>query len=143
MACFLTINDYREQLFDEKVDFAFGLTKDYIWDEVRVDFNAIIKNLNEYEGDAPGVQKAKESMDQANIKLYAIRGTFDEKTSECFSVRLETRAKGWSQCREFVQAAYTHLEHLKDEARKLGILPEEEQDQEQEQSSISLDNPEK
>ena len=130
MACFLMIYDYREQLFDTDVDFAIGLTEDYISNQLRVDFNKIIQYLNDYEGDAIGVQEAKEEMDQANVKLYGIRGTFKEKSSESYSVRLETRAEGWRQCREFVQAAYSHLEYLKDENPDLSLLlRKEKQDQ--------------
>jgi len=143
MACFLTILDYRDELFDEQIDFAYGLTQDYIWKVARVDFNTIVKHLNEYEGGALGVLDAKKQMEQANQKLYKIRGTFEEKSLQPLSKLLETRAEGWTECRGFVQAAYDFLKYLEAEANALGLLPNSDPDSDSEPGtdSTTVDEP--
>ena len=137
MTSFLTIRDYWKQLYDVEIDFTFKDAQDYIWKVMRVDFNTIVKHLNEYDGPVRGVKEAKKKMEDATIALHGIWGTFDETFPQLPSERLKARAAEATACRALIEEAYLLLQNLEPEAIQLELLlkPDEDTD------SNSVDKP--
>ncbi len=137
MICFLTIRDYRNLLFLDEIDFDLGLTKVYAHEIMRVDFNTITRILVEFQGaDRKGIVEAKQEMDKATKKLYKALGTYKQKPGINPSEVLEIRAEAWIECRNFLQEAYLHLQHLEVLAVELNIIPNPNTD-----DKTSMDKP--
>jgi hypothetical protein len=98
---FLTIQQYRDLLFDPTVHLRNDLTDDFINNVMRFDFGQIILKLRDYAGnERKGVQEAYKYMDDALRELYKA----DDIKKDLVDAVMD--------CRGLLHSAYQQLEHL-------------------------------
>jgi hypothetical protein len=116
LASFLTIADYRNLLFDPKVNIGSDLTTDYINESLRIDLSMVINGLRDYEGPMD-VRKAMEYVEGAVKELYNAGDTTvsSERVNALFS------------CRGKLDSAYKLLMPLEKEVREYQIEKHREQ----------------
>jgi len=96
----MTINRYRDLLFDPQVDLRNDISTDFINGVMIPDLNSVILKLRDYRGgDRRGVQEAYKYMDSALRDLYKAN---DEKWP----------INAAMDCRNKLHSAYQQLEHL-------------------------------